>query len=131
MSSALDQQIRHSIDSFVARLHGLVREAAVQSVMNALGGRSTSAAIVRPRVEPAKSRAPRRQKGQKRDPKDLAALTARLGDYIARNPGKRIEDVAKALGTTTKELQLPARKLISARRVSTKGVKRATTYYPG
>ena len=141
MSIAIDQQIRSRIDSFVTVLHDLVRRAAVASVAQAFGAPSSNATSVsrargpgRPRSSNAapSARTPSRaeMKGQRRDPGALAALTEKLREYIAKTPGKRIEDIAKALGTTTKELQLPARKLIAAKTVSTKGRKRATTYHP-
>jgi hypothetical protein len=68
-------------------------------------------------------------KGQKRAPEDIAALTNDLRLYIAKNPGQRIEQIGKALGVPTKELALPARKLIAAGQVRTKGEKRATEYH--
>ncbi|HEX6275298.1 MAG TPA: hypothetical protein VFZ53_19795 [Polyangiaceae bacterium] len=61
----------------------------------------------------------------------LAALTDKLEGFIKKNPGKRIEEIGQALGTPTKELVLPVRKLVAAKKVSTKGKKRATKYFPG
>ena len=71
----------------------------------------------------------RRAKGAKRDPRLLQALTDKLGDYIKKNPGLRIEQIGKALGTPTKDLALPVKKLVAAKKISTKGQKRATTYF--
>ena len=45
--------------------------------------------------------------------------------------GLRIEQIHKELGTTTKDLALPIRKLIAEKRIKTKGQKRSTTYYAG
>jgi predicted transcriptional regulator len=50
---------------------------------------------------------------------------------VKNNPGLRIEQINKQLGTTTKDLALPIRKLISDGVVSAKGQKRSTTYFPG
>ena len=41
-----------------------------------------------------------------------------------------MEAIGKALGTPTKELNLPVKKLLSAKRIRTKGEKRATEYFP-
>ena len=71
-----------------------------------------------------------RPKGAKRDPRVLEALTEKLGAFIKKNPGQRIEEIGKALGTRTKDLVLPVKKLIAAKKVSTKGEKRATKYFP-
>jgi hypothetical protein len=43
----------------------------------------------------------------------------------------RIEQINKQLGTTTKDLALPIRKLISEGAITTKGQKRSTTYFAG
>jgi len=51
--------------------------------------------------------------------------------FVKANPGMRIEQINKELGTTTKDMALPIRKLISERMVISKGNKRSTTYFPG
>jgi predicted transcriptional regulator len=66
----------------------------------------------------------------KRDPQELAQLTDSLYSHIQSNPGQRIEEIARAMGTSTKELNLPAKKLIQSKQVKTRGHKRATQYYP-
>jgi hypothetical protein len=70
------------------------------------------------------------RKGQKRDPKDLAALVERLFDFIKANPGRRVEQIKVALGLKTSALTLPIRKLIAAKRITATGLRRATTYSP-
>jgi hypothetical protein len=72
----------------------------------------------------------KRRTGEKRDPRVLAKLTTDLASYIFRNPGQRIEQIAKSMGVTTKELALPAKKLIASKSVKTRGQKRATVYLP-
>lgn len=68
-------------------------------------------------------------KGVKRAPDEIAGLTKQLHVYISKHPGQRIEQIAAGMGTVTKELNLPVKKLIGAKKLSTKGHKRATTYY--
>jgi hypothetical protein len=70
-----------------------------------------------------------RKKGAKRTQEELDQLIKKLHGYIAKNPGQRIEQIAQGLDITTKELNLPAKKLISEKKLSTKGQKRATTYF--
>jgi predicted transcriptional regulator len=60
----------------------------------------------------------------------LEALTEKLGAFIKKNPGQRIEQIGKALGTPTKELALPVKKLLAAKRIATRGQKRSTKYFP-
>jgi len=50
---------------------------------------------------------------------------------VKAHPGLRIEQINKELGTTTKDLALPIRKLISEAAITAKGEKRSTTYFPG
>jgi hypothetical protein len=67
--------------------------------------------------------------GTKRDPEKLAALTNALHACIKGHPGERIETIAKTMGTTTKDLALPIRKLKGEDFVFSKGNKRSTVYY--
>jgi hypothetical protein len=69
-----------------------------------------------------------KKRGGKRDPRVLAALTERLGDYIKKNPGQRIEQIASELGVSTTELFLPVKKLLAKKHIVTKGQLRGTTY---
>ena len=52
-------------------------------------------------------------------------------EFVTANPGMRIEQINKELGTSTRDLQLPIRKLISTGSLKSKGEKRATTYFAG
>jgi hypothetical protein len=74
--------------------------------------------------------APARAPGEKRPPGELAKLTDKLGDYIESHPGQRMESIGKALGVPTRELNLPVKKLLAAKRIRTEGHKRATEYFP-
>ncbi len=130
MPSSVESEIESRVAAFVADITSLVQASALEVVQQALGGaiapqgRRSTGAKVRVAVS-----AGRRPKGAKRDPKDIEALTEKLASAIKKTPGQRIEQIGKALGTPTKDLALPVKKLIAAKRVSTKGQKRATTYF--
>ena len=64
-------------------------------------------------------------------PEDLEALSERFASFVKANPGLRIEQINKQLGTTTKDLALPIRKLIADGTLKAKGKKRSTTYFAG
>jgi len=128
MASPIDQQIRNRIDQFATDLNALIREAAVASVAHALQDAHPTSAAPRARRVDA-TRMGNRAKGEKRDPQLLEHLTERLRGFIAKNAGQRIEQIAVSLGTTTKELALPAKKLIAEKKVRTTGQKRATKYF--
>jgi hypothetical protein len=76
-----------------------------------------------------KAAPPKRASGEKRPPAELAKLTERLGEYIKGHPGLRMEAIGKALGAPTKDLNLPMKKLLAAKKVRSEGQKRATEYY--
>ncbi len=134
----LDQQIRDRIEMFVQDLTALVRQSAVRAVTSALGestvtrrgpGRPRSNGIAALAGGRRSGRPAGRRKGEKRAPEQLAALVDKLFALIKGKPGQRTEEIASTLGISTKELTLPAKKLIAEKRVSTKGQKRATRYF--
>lgn len=135
--ASIEKQIRASIESFVAELNALVRQAAVEAVQGALGGNSDS----NPRNTRRNARAPvqgsaprrraRRGRRVKRSPKTLARLQSRLLDEISRTPGQRIEAISRSMGVSTKDLNLPIKKLLESNRIKKRGEKRATEYFTG
>jgi hypothetical protein len=129
MPSSIESEIHSRLEAFAQDLIAVIRASALELVSEALGGQATSArhGTNSAAVAPPRSRRP---KGAKRDPKALAALTEKLGAFIKKTPGQRIEQIGKAMGTATKELALPVKKLLLAKKISTKGQKRATTYFP-
>ena len=72
----------------------------------------------------------KRAPGEKRPPGELVKLTEKLGEYIKANPGRRMESIGKALGMPTRELNLPIKKLLAAKKIRSEGHKRATEYFP-
>lgn len=83
-----------------------------------------------PKPVSRKPTAPPRSPGEKRPPAELAKLVIRLGDYVKGHPGLRMEAIGEALGLPTRELNLPMKKLLAAKKVRSKGQKRATEYFP-
>ncbi len=129
-------QIRERVEAFAADIAELIRASAMETVAAALGegvgggrgGRGRRAAGRPPRG--AGRAVAARAKGAKRPPGEIETLTAELGSYIKNNPGQRIEQIAKGIGTSTKELTLPVKKLLAKKAIKTRGQKRATQYFP-
>jgi hypothetical protein len=124
--------LRSLVDQFVQDLTAAIEANVLDAVRSGLQGAGTP---IRGRGGKGASRGAgsptaARAKGQKRDPRELEALAGKLRAYIAKNPGQRIEQIGKGMGVATKDLALPAKKLLAAKQLSTKGQKRATTYYP-
>ncbi len=138
MANSFDDRIRARVEQFAAELAELIRESAMETVSAALtgarpssgrGGRRAAAAVAPVRGGGGRGRTASREKGAKRPPDEIERLTGRLLDYVKGNPGQRIEQIADGMGTSTKELNLPAKKLIATKQLKTKGQKRATQYF--
>jgi hypothetical protein len=126
VNSDIDDRIRGMVQQFAGELAALIRESAFDTVRAALGdsggrGRRGSASLGR-RLD--------RSKGAKRPPQEIAKLVGRLRDYVKSHPGQRIEQIAKGMNVSTRELNLPAKKLLSQKLIKTRGEKRATKYFP-
>ena len=130
----IDDRIRGMLEAFAGDLANLIRESAMQSVRDALGGEPPARGGRRGGggggggTASAASR--RVAKGAKRPPDEIVKLTAQLLDYVKTNKGERIEQIAKGMGVSTRELNLPVKKLIGAKSIRTRGQKRATQYFP-
>lgn len=64
----------------------------------------------------------------KRSPADIQKLMDKFASFVKKNPGLRIEQINAKLGTSTKELAIPVRRLVVSKLIRTKGEKRGTTY---
>lgn len=128
--STINDEVRAAVESFVEQLTGLIQRAALESVQTALnaGGSSARRGSKRSpsRAAPA---AVGYETSSKRSPAELAALIKKLHSHISKHPGQRIEKIGEGLGVPTKALVLPVKRLISERKVTTKGQKRATVYF--
>ncbi len=124
-------KIQAIIENFVAELSAALSEASHNAIALALGGGQPAAVSGKARTaKPAKvAKVAKRAKGAKRTADELTELTSSLLAHVKRHPGLRIEQIGEALGLTTKDLALPAKKLIAEKKLSTKGQKRATTYF--
>jgi len=135
--SDFQSDMNRAVEGFVTQISELARRAALTTLESAFGGTpsrtgrsaGTAAAVASP-AQPRVGR-PRGGRGAKRTAEDLEALSGQFASFVKANPGLRIEQINKQLGTTTKDLALPIRKLISEAKVVTKGQKRSTTYFPG
>ena len=134
----LQNDMTHTVQGFVAQITELARRAAINTLESAFTGRAggrgattTAPAAVLVAAGVARAGRPRGGRGAKRTAEDLEALSGKFASFVKANPGLRIEQINKELGTTTKDLALPIRKLIADKVISAKGQKRSTTYFPG
>lgn len=135
-TNPVSDQIRSRVEEFVDELSSLIRQSALDTVAQVLrgeeggGGRRGRRGAASAGRAPVAARGRVRAKGAKRSQDELENLTTRLLTYIKSNAGQRIEQVAKGMGVSTRELNLPAKKLLANKSIRTKGQKRATQYFP-
>lgn len=127
----LDTQIRTCIDSFVEELSSLVRQAAVESVQEALG--AGAAPRTRRKVTRKKkaTRAATARKGGRRSSESVAATAEAIVAHVRSNPGQNVGEIGDALGLSSKDLKLPIQKLIEEKKLKTTGQRRGTRYHLG
>jgi hypothetical protein len=109
------------VAGFVSQITELARRAAIDTLESALGKRGSTPGL--------RVRGGLRTRGAKRTSGELEKIGERFLDYVGKHPGLRIEEINKQLGTTTKDLALPIRKMIADGEIKTKGEKRSTTYF--
>ncbi|MBA3541971.1 MAG: hypothetical protein H0T79_20310 [Deltaproteobacteria bacterium] len=133
--SNFQSEIQRLVEGFVSQLTVLWRRAATDALtgLDSGGGRGG-----RPRgggggggSSSSGGSAASRRKGEKRTADELDELQDKFQEFVKDNPGLRIEQINKQLGTTTKDLQLPIRKLIADGALKAKGEKRSTQYFAG
>jgi hypothetical protein len=128
--SDFQTEMNRVVQGFVAQITELARRAAIDTLETALsrggggGGRKAGGGAL---VSVGRGRG----RGTKRTADELDKLSENFVDFVKANPGLRIEQINKQLGTSTKDLQLPIRKLIAEGAVKVKGQKRSTTYFAG
>jgi hypothetical protein len=128
MNSQIQQEINQRIEGFVSEITELARKAAYETLSSALG-HGMSDQIGSRHAGLSTSSVLRYRKGGKRSANEIAATADSLLQYIRDQPGQRMEIIAKAMDVSTKELTLPIKKLLQAKKIRVEGQKRATTYY--
>lgn len=121
-------EIQRLVDGFVTQLSELWRRAAVESLTGLDAGRGRGrggSSIGGLSLGGGRGRG----RGAKRTAEELDQLADSFVEFVKSNPGLRIEQINKQLGTSTKDLALPIRKLIGEGVIKAKGKKRSTTYF--
>jgi hypothetical protein len=132
--SDFEREMNQAVQHFVEQIAELARRAALDTLESAFGGSGRAGgarAVAAASAGAAQVGRPRGGRGAKRRPEDLEALSTKFAAFVKTHPGLRIEQINKELGTTTKDLALPIRKLIADGQVKAKGQKRSTMYFPG
>jgi hypothetical protein len=122
--SDFQTEMNRVVADFVAQITELARAAARDMIDEALGKASRGGGSLA-----GLSRGRGRGRGAKRTGDELEKLADQFHTFVSKHPGLRIEQINKQLGTSTKDLALPIRKLIAEGALKTKGEKRSTAYF--
>ncbi len=133
------KQIQDRVQSFVNELTGLIRQAGLEAVQEALGGVAAPKRRGRPRKtkkalarrKPVKRKAKKTGKHTKRSGAQLEAVATRVLAHVKKKPGQNATEISKALRRTPKDIQHPLRKLIAGKKLRTTGQRRGTKYFAG
>ncbi|MCS6799688.1 MAG: hypothetical protein NZ898_14440 [Myxococcota bacterium] len=151
MATDINALVRSRIDALVQEVQSLVRQAALEAVRAALVGPSPDSAAakpvaaVRPAAPPVRRPVPPPRPAAPQTPKAAPAapaapkgkatilrspLARKLLDYIRSNPGKRTEELARALNVPSARIKPFLRRYVALGLLRTLGTRRATRYVP-
>ncbi len=125
--SNYQSEVQKLVDGFVSQLTELWRRAAIDSLTGFEGGRGRGRGAAGATFNVARGRG----RGAKRTANELDQLADGFVEFVKAHPGLRIEQINKQLGTSTKDLALPIRKLLADGVIKAKGKKRSTAYFAG
>ncbi len=131
--AGMSTQVRELIEAFASKLEIVLKQDlrdAIERVIPKLAA-PVDGSTLAPRSN-GHAVGGGRAKRVKRDATALDELAEKFTSFVAKNPPvSRIEQINKELGTSTKDLALPIRKLLARRQIKSSGQKRSTTYSVG
>lgn len=136
----INSEIQARIEAFAEELSGLVKEAAVEAVQEALAG-ATNGTRANGRRKPAARKkaakrataAKRKTRGRRRRQSEaqVTKLANKVLSHVTSNDGERIDQIAAALGVATADLKAPVALLMDEKKVRRTGQRRGTKYHLG
>jgi hypothetical protein len=127
----LQSEVQRAVQGFVTQIVELVRHTAVETLQIAFAGPgpTASSADDGPGERGPDAAASTRPYGPRRTLADLRELSRRLAAFVHANPGLGITQINQGLGTRTRDLALPIRKLMAIGVIRAVGQKRSTRYF--
>ena len=127
--STLETDIRSRIESLAAELAGMIRQAALESVREALGSDGTAPARRGPGRPRESGRGNARGRRGRPSVADTDALATKVLAHIKANPGQRVSEIAAALGRQSDEMKPVVAVLLAAKEIRKTGKRRGSKYH--
>ncbi len=132
--STLDNEIRSRVESFVADISSLIRQAAVDAAVNALrgqGGGVVGYTGAKRGPKPGMAAARRAAAGGgriRRTEAQIQQTMSKVLSFIESNAGSRSEEIRASLNLTAPQTADSLKRLLSEKSIKSKGQRRGTTY---
>lgn len=130
----LQQSIEQQVGIFMRNVSDLVRQAAIEALGQAIMVPAVAAEGAKRRKRGKTSNGKGKRRARKpsppRDPAEVSALTERLYEAIASQPGEMMEVLAPAVGCPATELRVSIGHLLARGRVKKAGHRRSMRYFP-
>lgn len=129
IQQAADHFTDQVVSYFGEALATLAQDLSLELQLASLG--TPAAATVRAkRTSSRQARALRSNKPGRRSARELNSVANRVVELLqSREQGMRIEEINRALGTSTRELMRPIRTLLANSQIRKTGQRRSTTYF--
>jgi hypothetical protein len=118
MNERIQRELQDRIEAFATDVTAILQRAVADAVTEALGGARRASTSATGATTP---------RGGKTEAARAAGAEALLRE-VKRKGGRRIEEIAKSLRTSTKALKSPMGRLLKAKRVKRTGQARGTKY---
>lgn len=102
--SDFQKEMNRAVDGVVAQITDLARRAAMTTLETSFSARDGRRAAVASAPTDGNVWRPRGGRGAKRTAEDIDALADKFVAFVKAQPGLRVEQINKELGTTTKDL---------------------------
>ena len=127
--STFSTQIERRINSFVSELRDLVNQTALNAVSAALGSSAPKMSVAPAASKPAKTAKRAKKRGRvNRTPAEIEKSVATILAFIKSHANIGSEKVRKDLKLDRPVVQDAIGRLMAAKKIKMKGVKRAATY---
>lgn len=124
--SNIEREIEARTAAFASDLTDLIRRSVLESLAGSLGSAAPSAAAAS-----TKSAGPVARRGKRGGRGGSMAGAGSIAEFVASNPGSRLEQIAVGLGVKSAKLKKTVAAMLAAGQLTKTGQKRGTQYHPG